>query len=97
MGESQSLPGFRQPLTYTGEGKGGPCPYEEDVLLRRPLPLLLNTYIPNSTTKIQRIFGYTYYTYYDCTTTAQTTLLLYILEYRYFSSSVWTDICSVIL
>ena len=36
MEESQSLPGFRQPLTYTGEGKGGPCPEEEVGLLRRP-------------------------------------------------------------
>ena len=26
---------------YTGEGKGGPNPYEEDDLLRRPLPLNL--------------------------------------------------------
>ena len=50
MGESQALPGFRQPLTYTGEGKGGPCPYEEVVVFQTTLPLLLNTYIPNSTT-----------------------------------------------
>ena len=35
MEESQSLPGFRQPLTYTGEGKGGPCPYEEVVVSSR--------------------------------------------------------------
>ena len=33
---------------YTGRGKGGPSPYEEVGLLRRPLPLLLNTYIPYS-------------------------------------------------
>ena len=33
---------------YTGRGKGGPSPYEEVGLLRRPLPLLLNTCIPYS-------------------------------------------------
>ena len=40
---------------YTGEGKGGPNPYEEADLLRRPLPLLYylfslkeHTNIPNT-------------------------------------------------
>ena len=63
MEESQSLPGFRQPLTYTGEGKGGPCPYEEVVVFQTTLPLLLNTYIPNSTTKIQRMNLWIYLLY----------------------------------
>ena len=49
MVETQSLPGFRQPLPYTGEGKGGPSPYEEVVVFQTTLPLLLNTYIPYST------------------------------------------------
>ena len=35
MVESLSPPGFRQPLTYTGEGKGGPSPYEEVVVSSR--------------------------------------------------------------
>ena len=38
--EKKSLPGFERSHMYTGEGKGGPDPYEEDDLLRRPLPLL---------------------------------------------------------
>ena len=63
MVESQLPPGFRQPLTYTGEGKGGPCPYEEVVVFQTTLPLLLNTYIPNSTTKIQRMNLWIYLLY----------------------------------
>ena len=51
MVETQSLLGFSQPLPYTGEGKGGPCPYEEVVVFQTTLPLLLNTYIPYSTTR----------------------------------------------
>ena len=35
MVRRESPPGFRQPLTYTGEGKGGPCPYEEVVVSSR--------------------------------------------------------------
>ena len=27
--ESQSILGFETASKYTGEGKGGPCPYEE--------------------------------------------------------------------
>ena len=63
MVESQLPPGFRQPLPYTGEGKGGPCPYEEVVVFQTTLPLLLNTYIPNSTTKIQRMNLWIYLLY----------------------------------
>ena len=36
----QATPGFERSLPYTGEEKGGLDPYEEDDLLRRPLPLL---------------------------------------------------------
>ena len=38
--EKQAIPGFERSLVYTGEEKGGLNPYEEDDLLRRPLPLL---------------------------------------------------------
>ena len=40
-----SLPGFERSPMYTGEGKGGPDPHEEDALLRRPLPLLILYYL----------------------------------------------------
>ena len=35
MVRKESPPGFRQPLSYTGEGKGGPCPYEGIVVSSR--------------------------------------------------------------
>ena len=38
---SLSLLGFERSYIYTGEEKGGLDPYEEDDLLRRPLPLSL--------------------------------------------------------
>ena len=37
---------------YTGEGKGGPNPYEEADLLRRPLPLLYYLFSLNEHTNI---------------------------------------------
>ena len=64
--EKKSPPGFERSYMYTGEEKGGLDPEGGSRrLFETTFPLLLNTYIPNSTTKIQRIFGYTYYTYYD--------------------------------
>ena len=39
-----SLPGFERSPMYTGEGKGGPCPYEEVVVFQTtPSSLTLNT------------------------------------------------------
>ena len=62
---SFSFQEFSQPLPYTGEGKGGPCPYEEVVVFQTTLPLLYTYLILISPIplKIQRIFGYTYYIY----------------------------------
>ena len=71
MVESQLPPGFRQPLAYTGEGKGGPSPYEEDVVSSRQhflsYLILISPIPPQLPLKIQRIFGYTYYIYVNMT------------------------------
>ncbi len=50
--KSPSLLGSDWPLTYTGEGKGGPCPYEEEDLLRSSLPPL---YIVVSESEDERV------------------------------------------
>ena len=49
--ESPFLPGFDTAPNYTGEGKGGPNPSEEDVVFQTTLPLILISprHIPTTT------------------------------------------------
>ena len=79
--ESPSLPGFDTAPNYTGEGKGGPDPYEEVVVFQTTLPLY--TYIPKTHPHHNLSpRGYTYNTYFNYMTTPH--LIKQIKSYWYY-------------